>query len=736
MKTAELPLPSASDLTAALTWNARELSASNAPSARLFLRTLDLHLSEYPESFGGLDPLADAVAGLAKELQGDRPGAVAIYERMALARYDPSIRRPGRLLGLSLLAWTDTTDIRKTASRIERVLGGISDQLTRVVCRLRLSMVAANNGEWELCIRLRLRARRDVPEDRPLLAWRVDSEIARARNQFRIVMPPVTRDRADESFSIIANSGDAARKALTAAANQVVVSPWARSWTFGLTPSDSANAAVMQAEWAGASWLLAGLQLQAASQIIVSGARSSPESVRAAAFWILGRGQHLGSVLNYLESRFEANSFNELFSVALKDGKSLRADEHFLDAVLELWDLLTPAYAERLMGQFPMTGRDTPEHVCRLWALAPGVAPRAWNRAFLELDEGSQRAVLNVLPAGLVDLITQKSHRRLMDLWLERPSGSTEEIRYDLGHELRRAERRKGVSARALDVLRAAPALDRLRLIARDAQLSEELGLPDALDVAVGMVEAQAAAARRGTMSFGGPSPMQRIAVAVQLAPPTEEVTRAIGCIAHVAQDSSVVADLRADALLALRFLAQHPALNLDLELLKEAASVPADLFDSGANELITGVTGILVAMLRGSADPELDLLALARHEDARVRELAVDSAARMIGTLGHTLLDAAVLSSLYDPADAVRRTGLSCISRAAGDFDRVAPVVSQRMLDMFAVEDRRTRTHLCGTAEALTTAGVHNPALIELMAAARADRSFQVRRQALHHHH
>jgi hypothetical protein len=119
---------------------------------------------------------------------------------------------------------------------------------------------------------------------------------------------------------------------------------------------------------------------------------------------------------------------------------------------------------------------------------------------------------------------------------------------------------------------------------------------------------------------------------------------------------------------------------------------------------------------------------AAARHEDARIRVVAVEASANSLSSKRTSVLEAVVLAGLYDPDEEVIGAALRGMPWTTPLRGQLAPAFVQRLTELVGSYGRIVRAQAVVAAVESVAAGTDDPALIEALAAARLDRSWLVR--------
>lgn len=730
--------PGRRDLRAAIQWDVPALRASRHPSAGLFLNAMAFHVPDVHSEPAGEDSLIDAVVGLAKEFSGDREGARAVYQIMQAADYR-DVSDLAHLLAAALLAWTAPDDARKLLEDAAGAITGAHGATFRANYLLKLAGFALNLGDRQLARSMVERARTETITSSPRLHWRTEVLLAWLDGRMLMQRAPRELDRFADFPWISADATRAARKALVQTAEDLASNPWARTIRFGLTPVDSSTATAIQAEWAGALWLLPALRLQNAAQILVQGGRAHSEWVECAADWVLGGGQQLNKVLDHLEAHFEVGSVTLLLTDRLRHGARLDDPKRIASVLAELWDLLSPEEADAYLDLLDPPAENVlfANDVRNVWGLIGAIIPDGWSRRFLDLDRSQQLALLPHLSMDTVPRLPREARTTLVNLFLQAVSPDAATAPYGapwaLGAALLGAIRNRDEVGRLVDRLAAAPEGDRLAMAAYLPIHAEALHVGAAIDAGREALGARADAARKGEMSVGGTSPANALALGLRIYPHHPDATDILRELVAVAADPEVLLDVRVEALHGLRYVAPSFGQLIDPSPLRELRF--SRRTDFGLTSMAPDVAQALatcVTLVADSSPFEPGLLAsLVRANDERIREIAVDTAGDLLSAGPKELIEATLLGALYDPSRNVVIAALRSMERAdVGSSAFVGPL-TQRVVSLFHDGTRAVRSriaHLVSVTYVDTGVG---PDAQALLGAARADRSWRVRQAA-----
>lgn len=283
---------------------------------------------------------------------------------------------------------------------------------------------------------------------------------------------------------------------------------------------------------------------------------------------------------------------------------------------------------------------------------------------------------------------------------------------------------------RLLDQVAVAPEDERLSIAKSLPAHAEALHVDLAIEDARRELGTRANAARTGQIGIGGRSPAARLALGLQINPDHPDATYILRELVAVAADPEVLLDVRVEALHGLRYVTPSFGQLIDpsplhpLKFLKRMSFSMASTTADVAQALATSIT--LVAD-RSQSDPGL-LAGLARDDDERVREIAVDTAGDLLAAGPDELIEATLLGALYDPSPNVVIAALHSLERADLGSSAFAGPFTQRVVSLFRTGTRAVRSRIAQLLS-VTDAGTGvGPGARTLLEEARADRSWRVR--------
>lgn len=719
------------DLRDALLMDFDALARSERQSSQMFVLAMRYHIPDPPEDWSGSDVLADATYGLSKEFNGNVVEARRIYRRISGANYDEALSEYSRILGQTLLAWTTPRTVKSTLRSAAECVSECGDALVRTVSYARLRILAENVGYLDFALEMARRAAESTPPRRRLLHWRLLNAEANARGRHRFVRPPRGTDALAERRAVVDLALESGQKTLSEAATSNTANPWARGFSFGLTTTDNLMAAHMQAEWAGASWLIPSIRKQVASTILLAGGRSPYEHALAAAYWCLSSNDRIGEVLDHLEKHFDDSSFQSFWHDHLRRGERVRDKNTLMQVLAAYWDLMEPRDGARVLAELTRQARHASpsDHVVGVIAALGLVTEAQWASMVSRLSDETLERTLKAMSPGYFRYLSADSVDLLTDV-IKRGAGD----RVRLSLLLAMSERSPDAELDAIvkDVSKEAPAED-IALAARNyPQFVGPRELDRAVESLLDRVSAGVEAARAGTIAFGGVSAPQRLGIAIASIADNAAGQSAAAQLVQWSADRGVVREYREELLLGLRYVAYAKPALIDRDRLAPARSDSTTLEPpfSFPERFDESLATIIAAFLEGPGG-SVTLLAHARSADPRVREVAVEALGELaLSGARSPLVEAAIIGSLFDAERTVLRSGLAVVARSNFEAPGLRDLAIDRIASLFGTARRDVRMSCCAAAMELQKVAADSR-LSALLDEATSDRSWRVRASA-----
>lgn len=734
------------DIQAALVFDRASLRGSKAVGAQAFLQIFDLH---WPRTTDGDLPdsvLGRAAVGLKDVFSDDVSTGREHFSVLAQADGDDESSLLTRLLGRALLIWSMKSEesgdeIARAASEVLRH----ADAHLVALYLLKLTGFALDAGRPDQASQLLSLSQNALPDDRVRLRWRLDQIEARLRGGMLFTPSPQQVDPLADFPWIEDSAAALSKKFLTTLAEQKVEDPWRRTLHFGMTQVDSITAAVLQAEWAGALWLLPQLRLQQASTLILAGGRNTGEWEHAASNWVLGGGTHLRDVMQALEPHFERQSARRLVVEHLAGGRRVRSPDRYVDLLLSIWDLVEAEVATKVLQEFrPSVGEQGHrDSVNALWTVLGAIVPEVWSDELARLAPEEQSALLPHVTVGLLQRIPDLAlailtTRCIEDTRRNVDAGARPEPEpYRAASKLVRALGSDSVVGRSLlPLLREAPEEFRPELATDVPELGEVFGVTNLLEVALSELQAEAAKVSRGIYAVYARSPVDvaaRLAVTFSGEPVAKGI---VETIADLARDPTVMVEVRIEAVQALYRLALSHEFDATIaRYVQERTEFRRDPFRSGDDVAFQRALWNASSFVVAPSSSKLPaILAESRDEDPRVRRIAVQglgddlNRVAQVDGIEELVCWSAVVGAIFDPAPSVVTLSLDLIAKAARVPDELANLVSDRLNLLFRQGGRDVRASVVRACRRLSGGAEGWPEILGVLEDAQSDRSWLVR--------
>jgi hypothetical protein len=710
-------------ILAALLWDKPTLLRSKTPGARAFVRALDP--PPHHEDLETEDaPLSIAARAIRFEVSGEPEKALEQYARLEESEGWASV-----LAGF-LIAWSSIPAdpaVIDGAVRATRELG-IEDDSLRARLTAKLATYALDKGRGDLFSELLIEAADAAPAGSYL------------RRALRISRANLLDERPlleEEDFAIPAESDplvdypwiddlalSAARAEVTEFVKTRASSPWSWSIRSGRTPLDEVVAAERQATWAGALWLRNPIRQQLAAQMLSDGAADAYRTLYALTMWVLSGGGDIERIVDFAEPRLDSGSADALVAQVEAQTVIPRIANGALPKVaVALWDLLSPETVDRLLMQLRPTAGPLavdPE-VRHFWGRTALSAPQVWQQRAVELDSPQQAALLEALPSTAIASFERSLAEKFASAGKQAGDALSPAARGALVLVRRRLGKEPTIEGEAVAQITVEVAL-------RDSD-----ALPnEAYETVEGLLREkrreEADAAQKGSMSFGGRTTAADISLVAQARGAIDPAT--VAELLSEAANGALPPDFRLASLLALARLAATDLAAPEVPPIGERERPhPFQAFMPVSIDLLRAAR-LAVHARRLELDDQVVVLTLTRHADARVRQIAIETAATFLSVNSSEAIEAALLAGLYDPEERVLIAALGGLRRAT--LTRIsADAVVQRLGRVYQEYGREVRAAAVRAAQArLRTA--EDPRLSQIVERGAHDRSWIVRHAAL----
>jgi hypothetical protein len=439
--------------------------------------------------------------------------------------------------------------------------------------------------------------------------------------------------------------------------------------------------------------------------------------------WLLGGGGDRQAISNFLEPQLRELEIDGVVSYLLAGNDPTGNEQRAAAEVcLALWDCLSDQTAnlalDRLSPEeprFPLS-RD----IADLWTTLGNRLFPGWDRRFLGVDRRARAAIAAGLIPEAIAGMDEKVVAAIEDVLDEMPTDHANPWLV-----------RAAVSARlgGENPIRDASSIPVDQLVDIAGAFREWVSDDDltrAADRLVGAVEDSIADARSGSFGIGG-QPEALLGRIIQLLG-----KRGLGYSAillRVISDSALSGTSRLAALASLAIVAGEFGVDDETaEAIRqspvEAPSLP--FMDVDQSVLLAAKLLALHAQL--SDEDVAMVFSLARSNDARARQIAVNAAGLSYRRGGQPTLGHVLVGALFDPAPVVVEWGLQELLR--GVPEELALTVENRLPTLGAHFPRGVRARAVTVARAMAN-GTSTGRLREIVARGQQDKSWQVRKAA-----
>jgi hypothetical protein len=721
-----------SAIQAALLWDLPKLSRDTTHGTSAFVNVLELRgirRTQGGSSLKAEPPLATAARGILAELEGDTEVASAIYHTLAANR-----SRWTSLLGEFLLCWSSTAGNETRYADLAKRLKRVEDPLLRSRLLWKLVTWAVDRGYRGLLEDLALQLIEATPRGSRLY----DVGSTELLNLgFGHLLPrdpiPTSQLSKEEEVSLIDYPWivwPALESARTSIADGFLArARHRRTATIHIGPprSNRIFALHLQAEWAGALWLLRPLRQQLASQVIGSETSQDGQIGYACAMWIAGGGSDTRSVLDFAEPHFAPDTADYVVGQVAKAYRPpFFGDRQLSETLLGLWDEVSVELAEQLLAAVQVDAGDHPnENLGRRAFLSLGIrAPQQWAARYSSLPAHTKSAVaqdvawldVSLLPDAMVEELTRDDG--VVKLIDEAPDAAKVAA--------------IAIATRA-DVALAKSLVPRLPPtgIARVAAVSPDLVGEELARTAVqkvhDLLSRQLQDARHGRYNLGPEDIYGDYAsLLVQLPAVNSE---GLELIQDLALTPGMPLEMRSGALQIATQLAAHNKLSTALaERLIGTPEEGPSLWNVASPDMIHAQKLLLrvSAEKKITPDIEAELFVASRHSDPQVRNIPLLAIHNLGSVGGSSLVDAVLFGALYDDDRSVARNALALLSEINIEYVPSRPLVHERLRELYASGTREIRLAVVYAAK---HALGHDDGGGDLIRDAANDRSWVIRR-------
>jgi hypothetical protein len=667
------------------------------------------------------DSTVDQMAlGILLELKGESDQAKGIYRRLS---EQPALEG---LMGRLLVAWMagaseqDIDDVEQFASQLALK----PDLRARIFCKL---MTWSRVHGWYDRARYYYREAVKLARGDLRLAlmgqgsWFGEQQTLLLRPiRSRLVRYPWLEDAVDRTVS---RAFEERTKNISRRSQRV--------WRLGGSEGSEVTSAELQADWAGAHWLLPEFWRTHAALILERSEDLREDIARAIGLWARGGGDITGLVDEY-EGLFDENTADFLLHNQLNGGASAKDRASWIRACSALWDQLSEELARQLIREieieedrFESLSQLARDSIALFTVLAVRL-PDEWAARYGQLNSTLKSLVTTFMAPSVARRLPQPiqveaasafltSDSRLSEYWSTAGWATVASI----VDRTRDAQLRMIFTSKVPKVAVSLIALDYPGLLPREVVTNRISELRTEL-------EQQLEEMQRGAYSMGGEDPsIAAMRCMVGLRNIDEDV---LGLILRTANARLARAIQSTEAVRAL-------CLGVSRGLLTEQDVAPAIEYRGGRPSLrfwneavdvrMENLQRDVLASYFGDDRRQGGIIDGARDTDSNVRRSALRAVIDLAKRGRTSLFDACILGALYDPDSYVQEVAVRAVNQRLVGEPVIAEHCQRRLLQMWPDANRSVRATIASDLEA-TDAG--SAVYGELRRRAVSDRSAMVR--------
>lgn len=713
-------------IEAALLWDVPAL-LSAGPRASAFVEIMNLAQpalegEQRPTDKTDTNPLAVAADGLTAELRGDSIGAISKYRQLQSADADLS-----RLLGALLEAWMPTSEpeqfdrVALLASRARRPI--------RANALLKLAIWARQRGWVDYSARAFDQA---YKHSSPAVRLSMQSFAHHFERQRKLVFGHRTTQLIEQPW-IGEILGRVSEDATTSSVVERVGAQRHRTRRLSGFTDNRTRSAIMQADWAGAYWLLLrAKRLQAALLLdrLEDPASDVPEAL---ALWLEGNGSKVEALVDGVEKWLTSETVSQLLINRLARGTRVVDPEAWLGLCSSLWDEMPIVLADELIDSLPVLGLGPVGKATESLSLFAVLLIRdesRWLGRFATFDASQRAAVLLKMTPEVASRIPPEYLRGAIEHVLDRgfdEIGRTGATEIDTLAKAVQLIADPDLKSRFVDF---APTWMWAELTRTAPDLIPNVRLRDSLPVIAEALKTQIEMAEKG--SFAVSSRDLTIRAARTMIALDEVDNDVVGLIVTIANSEYSSSEQARMALVALDLAFSSGLINAGVISLIEEPRSPARSggFWEGPEDLrLEQVERASVASSSGR--PRLlEIVAAGRDPDIRVRARALRGVVRLASANKYPALDGAFLGALYDPEPALQTWGVRGLVDDLLTDQTVKQIGWSRLLEQWPESARPVRLAIARGVSRMSPEDMP-PEGHRLLELARSDRSIVVRAEA-----
>lgn len=712
---------------AAIMWNRPLLKASSNPGAEYLVEVFDLGPRLFDEKRNSSDmrndPLGLAAQGLTHELTGDRDRARVLYSELAGAG------GTGGLVGKLLLAWMSDATVEASYT----VEDALEDERPAIQARVRIKLMTwAKSRGWVEFAEGQYGKALAVARGELKAALQFQGHWFGRRQMIRmtslsgdLVLYPWIIDAADRSAGAAL---DDYTKRLGQGSNTRVM-------RIGPPEGREIQSAELQADWAGAHWLLPQIWRRHAS-VLFSRTLERDDVPRAISLWIRGSGSNITGLIERYEADLSDLGAKELLVDGLKEGGATKDDRDWIKACLALWDQMPDTLVVSLIRGMKMSDswvswsqQPTVTEPLALFAVLAAREPAHWRGRFEELSMALRSLVIRCMSVGVAAGLETADKSRALDAVLSQlENADIDESWRDAGWStVARLARDVGSAHEQARVAQALPARAVAALAVEYPDLVPEPRARSELEALSQQVTNELAQMSQGAYGFGGQdSCIAAMQCMIRLGSVVGEV---LELIVQVASDPSAAPFQASGALRALRSgvgAGIVSASQVGPAILNSRAPEGLRFWDYEAEIRVERAERAALEFVLNNRSLE-GVVAATKDPDVRVRCLGLGALldAAVSADFRSPILDACLMGGLYDPEPAVQALAARGVVRQFVSEDTISDICWARMVEVWHEAHRSVRTAI---ASELPASSGPLEAVEELLRLARRDRSATVR--------
>jgi len=697
-------------LRAVLLWDEPQLWSADA-GAQQWLRVLRLELAQVAQL--DADDIVSLAAHLVRAAMLDDTTSSDSLRSTLIERGNG-----GKLLAGLVALWLESDtpeDVLKTLNEVSGLIGQVADRELRARLLLRLASFALQRGQREQA-RGALTTAVALTDTSTRLGVVSRRRLAGQGVELPGFNPWGRTDTPDDPLLTLpwvrSLALDAAAALSAEHLERELRGVWDTSFHVGRTKLDDLFAAHAQAEWCGALDLSAVIRQLASSHMLLDRTQSPQQTRWALMAWATSESpKRVPTVIQAAEDKLDAAEAGELLAEVHNDG--LADWRVYVEVAAGVWDLLDDGAADSLLTTLvnSLPAPDTPL-VGNLIGNLLWRSPRAWAHAFAEADEAIRTAMLDPLTPYHVDVMPPALRAAVIEHRRELGSQNALDVALALVTQARLEPRPALSPADALELLHWQPDSlpdSEVEAIVNDLVAGTRSALQKAQEGAWSMSDA-------GTRTLGE--------LAAQLDNPRAEI---VDVLLSVCVGKNVAASWQFGALEGLTALRRVGHLNeSDIDRIRR--------LDLSPGRALLG-EDISASLLRAAqlqvCAPALDehevtwLATCARGTDAQSRLVAI-AALGDLGNIAAPAVEWSLVSGLFDPSDEVVSYAVGAFVRATRATPDATAVARSRLKELYHSAGRIVR-------QQVVLGATKRPDLDlgEIIAAARDDRAWSVRREA-----